>query len=386
MKRRFSFVFRQLKRKIVVGIAGDSNPQRQAIVSLCLLALTELALLTLTFCTNFLSAYIHNTLEVFHDFRLRALSNAQSIVSFERATGLFFEQPLQRWHDAGFGGWRFWNTYYAGVHPVVTVLFLVFILVRMFAWKLTRVNWKRMNEGAAPLSSSSPSLSPIAAPADYIPLAASDSPYYAPEGASAVAGRSSFGELTPAQQYRFLRAVWVLSAWLAFFGFLFVPTMPPRLLPVCDFLNALGANVGACLTTEYSFIDTIGAHGSLLWDWNDESVKTLNNPYAAFPSQHTIFAAWCAIAWIKLIGPASPSLRPTSSRFWLRGLLRWVIVLYPMVTIYCIIITANHYVSDALGGLVVLAISYGAVHLYYAFRSHHFFFSKRVLSPSLLPY
>ncbi|KAJ1839296.1 hypothetical protein LPJ57_010880, partial [Coemansia sp. RSA 486] len=374
MKRRLSFVFRQLKRKIVVGIAGDASPQRQAVVSLCLLAVTELALLTLTFCTNFLSAYIHNTLEVFHNFRLRALANAQGIVAFERMTGLFFEQPLQRWHDSNFGGWQFWNTYYAGVHPVVTVLFLVFILVRMFAWKLTRVNWKRVNEDTAPLS-------PAAGPADYVPLAASDSPYYAAEGASAVASRGSFDELTPAQQYRFLRSIWVLSAWLAFFGFLFVPTMPPRLLPVCDFFNSLGANVGACLTTEYSFIDTIGEHGSLLWNWDDESVKTLNNPYAAFPSQHTIFAAWCAIAWIKLIGPASPALRTGSLRFWMRGLLRWCIVVYPMVTVYCIVITANHYISDALGGLVVLAISYGAVHLYYTLRSRHFSFNKRMLSP-----
>ncbi|KAJ2721796.1 hypothetical protein GGI07_003730 [Coemansia sp. Benny D115] len=373
MKRRFSFVFRQLKRKLVVGIAGDANPQRQAIVSLCLLALTELALLTLTFCTNFLSAYIHNTLEVFHNFRLRSLGNALGIVAFERKTGLFFEQPLQQWHNRALGGWSFWNTYYAGVHPVVTVLFLVFILVRMFAWKLTRVNWKRVNEGAQHMSPS-----PVS---DYSPLPAADSAYYAPEGASAVVPRSSFGELTPAQQYRFLRAVWVLSAWLAFFGFIFVPTMPPRLLPVCDFLNALGSNVGACLTSEFSFIDTIGEHGSLLWDWNDESVKTLNNPYAAFPSQHTIFAAWCAIAWIQLIGPSAGS-----PHYWLRSIVRWVIVVYPMVTIYCIVITANHYVSDALGGLVVLAFSYAAVHLYYSLRSRHFSFSKRMLSPSLLPY
>ncbi|KAJ1940035.1 hypothetical protein GGF37_004150, partial [Kickxella alabastrina] len=348
MKRRLSFVFKQLKRKIVVSIAGDANPQRQAVVSLCLLALTELALLTLTFCTNFLSAYIHNTLEVFHNFRLRSLANAQNIVAFERSTGLFFEQRLQQWHETHLGGWRFWNTYYAGVHPVVTVIFLVFILVRMFAWKLTRVNWKRVNEGAA-----SPSLSPSPSPvADYVPLASGDSPYYAPEGASAVVGRSAFGDLSPAQQYRFLRAVWVLSAWVSFLGFLFIPTMPPRLLPVCDFLNALGANVGACLTIDFSFIDSIGAHGSLLWDWNDEAVKTLNNPYAAFPSQHTIFAAWCAIAWIKLIGPASPALSVSSSAYWLRALMRWAILLYPMATIYCIVITANHYISDALGGLV----------------------------------
>ncbi|KAJ1663197.1 hypothetical protein IW140_004918 [Coemansia sp. RSA 1813] len=376
MKRRLSMVFKSLKRKIVVGIAGPSSHQRQAVVSLALLALSELALLTLTFCTNFLSAYIHNTLEVFHGFRLRALSNALSIVSFERVMGIFVEQPLQRWHDANFGGWTFWNTYYAGVHPVVTVLFLVFILIRMFAWKLTRVNWKRMNEGV---------MSPAAA-TDYAPLASNDSPYYAPENASAVVTQCSFSDMTPAQQYRFLRSIWVLGAWLAFFGFLFIPTMPPRLLPVCDFLNYAGANVGACLTTEYSFIDTIGAHGSLLWDWNDDSVKTLNNPYAAFPSQHTLFAAWCAMTWIMLMGPASSSSISTT-RYWLRGLLRWGIIIYPMVTIYCIVITANHYIADALGGLVALAISYGAVYAYYLYKDCRFSYHKDdTMVSAVLPY
>ncbi|KAJ2355166.1 hypothetical protein GGF43_002845, partial [Coemansia sp. RSA 2618] len=192
MKRRFSQALKQLKRKLVVGLAGPSSHHKQALVSLALLALTEVALLALTFCTNFLSAYIHNTVEVFRGFRLRALDNAQGIVAFERMTGLFFEQPLQRWHDARYAGWSFWNTYYAGVHPVVTVAFLVFILVRMFAWKLKRVNWKRLNEG---------------------------SDEYAGVGVA----RGSFADLTPAQQYRFLRTVWVLSAWLSFFGFLFIP-------------------------------------------------------------------------------------------------------------------------------------------------------------------
>ncbi|KAJ2552878.1 hypothetical protein EV175_003142 [Coemansia sp. RSA 1933] len=380
MKRRLSMVFKNLKRKLVVGIAGPSSHQRQAVVSLALLAITELGLLTLTFCTNFLSAYIHNTLEVFNGFRLRALSNALGIVSFERMTGIFVEQPLQRWHDANLGGWTFWNTYYAGVHPVVTVLFLVFILIRMFAWKLTRVNWKRMNEG---------SLSPAAAATDYAPLGSSDSsPYYAPDNTSAVVTQGSFGDMTPAQQYRFLRAIWVLGAWLAFFGFLFVPTMPPRLLPVCDFLNYAGANVGACLTTEYSFIDTIGAHGSLLWDWNDDSVKTLNNPYAAFPSQHTLFAAWCAMTWIMLMGPASRASGSSSSaRYWLRGLLRWGIIVYPMVTVYCIVITANHYIADALGGLVALAVSYGAVYAYYLFKDRRFTYHKdETMLSAVLPY
>ncbi|KAJ1931361.1 hypothetical protein FBU59_006736, partial [Linderina macrospora] len=209
--------------------------------------------------------------------------------------------------------------------------------------------------------------------------------YYAPDNASAVVTRGSFNDMTAAQQYRFLRSVWVLGAWVAFFGFLFVPTMPPRLLPVCDFFNAQGANVGACLTTEFSFMDSIGQHGSLLWDWNDESVKTLNNPYAAFPSQHTIFAAWCAISWIHLVGPNVSGKGVASAWFWVRGALRWGIVVYPMVTIYCIVITANHYIADALFGLLALAFSYAVVYFYYSYRSRHVVHDKEMPS-TLLPY
>ncbi|KAJ1950295.1 hypothetical protein EC988_004442 [Linderina pennispora] len=365
MKRRFSTVLKQLKRNTVVKLAGASNPQRQAVVSLLLVVLTEVALLALTFCTNFLSAFIHNTLEVFHDFRLRSLDNAQRIVSFERTLGIFFEEPLQQWHEKHVGGWSFWNTYYAGVHPVVTVVFLVFILMRMFAWKLKRVNWKQVSEGHR--------------------QSGDEDSYYAPDNSSAVVTRGSFNEMTAAQQYRFLRSVWVLGAWVAFFGFLFAPTMPPRLLPVCDFFNAQGANVGACLNTEFSFMDSIGLHGSLLWDWNDESVKTLNNPYAAFPSQHTIFAAWCALSWIHLVGPNVSGKGVASAWFWVRGAMRWGIVLYPMVTIYCIIITANHYIADALFGLLALAFSYAVVYFYYSYRSRHVVHGKE-MPGTLLPY
>ncbi|KAJ2003451.1 hypothetical protein H4R26_003060 [Coemansia thaxteri] len=374
MKRRFSLLLRTLRRKIAAGVVGPSSHQRKAVASLALLGLAELALLTLTFCTNFLSAYIHNSLEIFHDFRLRSLSNALAIVEAERRTGLFAEQALQRWHDAHLAGWSFWNTYYAGVHPAVTVAFLVFILVRMFGWNLTRVNWKRLNEGVPPQSP----------PPDYEPVA--PAACYAPDGASAVVTRASFADMNPAQQYRFLRAVWVLGAWLAFLGFLFVPTMPPRLLPVCDFFNDAGANVGACLTTEFSFVDTIGAHGSLLWDWNDESVKSLNNPYAAFPSQHTIFAAWCAMAWIMLSGPASSDLALRSPRYWLRALLRWGIIAYPMATMYCIVITANHYIADALAGLAILAISYACVYCYYMYRNRRTSYTAVATLPPTLPY
>ena len=41
-------------------------------------------------------------------------------------------------------------------------------------------------------------------------------------------------------------------------------------------------------------------------------------------------------------------------RWWARALL----VLYPIATLFCIVVTANHYFLDAVGGLVCLGLGY----------------------------
>jgi hypothetical protein len=38
--------------------------------------------------------------------------------------------------------------------------------------------------------------------------------------------------------------------------------------------------------------------------------------------------------------------------------LRPVLLVYPLATVFCIIITANHYFLDAVAGLVILAVAY----------------------------
>ena len=43
-------------------------------------------------------------------------------------------------------------------------------------------------------------------------------------------------------------------------------------------------------------------------------------------------------------------------RRWARVLL----VLYPLATLFCIVVTANHYFLDAIGGLVCLGLGYVA--------------------------
>ncbi|HEY6798800.1 MAG TPA: phosphatase PAP2 family protein [Kineosporiaceae bacterium] len=103
------------------------------------------------------------------------------------------------------------------------------------------------------------------------------------------------------------------------------PVAPPRLVTP-EAINALG-------TPAISALD--GAGGL------DSAVGSLVNPYAAFPSLHVGWAAWCAWAvWAHL-----------------RGRRRWLAWLYPLATIVVVIGTANHYVIDVVGGLLVVLLA-----------------------------
>ncbi|MBK9181510.1 MAG: inositol phosphorylceramide synthase [Acidimicrobiales bacterium] len=68
-------------------------------------------------------------------------------------------------------------------------------------------------------------------------------------------------------------------------------------------------------------------------------MASLSNQYAAMPSLHFGWSTWCAITVVLVIG---------------RGRLRWLAFLYPLVTLFCILITANHFWLDAFFGAVAL--------------------------------
>ncbi len=61
------------------------------------------------------------------------------------------------------------------------------------------------------------------------------------------------------------------------------------------------------------------------------------------PSLHTAWAVWaCSCCF------------PFVRRGWLRAL----VVMYPIATFFCIVVTANHYWLDALMGVATLAVGY----------------------------
>ena len=126
-------------------------------------------------------------------------------------------------------------------------------------------------------------------------------------------------------RYRAARTVLALTTGLALIGYFVYPLAPPRLLP------------------DGSFFDTVALHET----WGSMAsgdLQSLSNQYAAMPSMHAGWSLWCGIA-----------IAMFAQRRWVRTLG----VLYPLVTLLVITATANHYVLDAVGGWVTLALGFG---------------------------
>lgn len=117
---------------------------------------------------------------------------------------------------------------------------------------------------------------------------------------------------------------WVLfgTTLTALIGFYSYPLAPPRMLP--------------------GYVDTVIEFNT--WGLYDSSpVATISNQYAAMPSLHTAWSLWCGIA-----------IFTVAQRRWVRALA----LAYPTVTVLVIMGTANHFILDAVGGALVLAIGY----------------------------
>ena len=131
-------------------------------------------------------------------------------------------------------------------------------------------------------------------------------------------------------RYGLWRNTLAITTALALIGFAFFPLMPPRLLP-----------------PSYHIVDTLRTVGGF-WSFDSGPMSAVSNQYAAMPSLHFAWALWCALA-----------LAPATRRRWLKV----VVWCYPAVTLLCIVVTGNHYLLDAVGGAVTLALGYAAARL-----------------------
>jgi len=120
-------------------------------------------------------------------------------------------------------------------------------------------------------------------------------------------------------EYTIARDALLASGAIALVVYHLFPVAPPRLLP-----------------PEYAFIDTLDQYTHI--SYQAQSLQPFVNPYAAMPSLH--------YGWAVLVGGV---LFWTTKNVWLRALA----VSLPIGQFTAILFTANHYILDAMGGLVV---------------------------------
>lgn len=135
-------------------------------------------------------------------------------------------------------------------------------------------------------------------------------------------------------EYRFWRRAGLIATASAVAGFAAFPLMPPRLLGNCG-------TYGACRPNEL-FVDTVIEVGGI-WSFETSGLETISNQYAAMPSLHIGWALWCALILV-------PRLRSTPAKI--------LAASYPLQTMFAIVVTANHYWIDGVGGVAVVGFGY----------------------------
>jgi hypothetical protein len=126
------------------------------------------------------------------------------------------------------------------------------------------------------------------------------------------------------ERFRLWRNAAGVMLLLSLIGFWLYPVLPPRLLPL-----------------HYGFFD--GSHYGGIGAIGKAEAGPLANAYAAMPSLHIGWSSWCAFA-----------LAPVLRHWWARAL----IIVYPFVTLFAVVVTANHYILDGAGGLATLGLGY----------------------------
>jgi len=124
-----------------------------------------------------------------------------------------------------------------------------------------------------------------------------------------------------ADLYRPLRNALVLINAIGLAVFWLYPVAPPRMLP--------------------GFTDVV-ATSHTFGSWHTGSLASAANQFAAMPSLHMAWAAWCGLVLWRLSE---------------RAPVRALALFYPSVTAVAVLATGNHFVLDLLAGLVTAALA-----------------------------
>ncbi|MDH6576505.1 phosphatase PAP2 family protein [Kitasatospora sp. MAP5-34] len=102
----------------------------------------------------------------------------------------------------------------------------------------------------------------------------------------------------------------------------FIPIAPPRMLAGSGFVD---------VAAQYGQSVYGGAVGGVVPD-----------QLSAMPSVHV---AWCSIVAVTVVKVA-------------RGPWRWLVVLHPLITVFVVVVTANHFWADGLVAVALLLVAY----------------------------
>jgi hypothetical protein len=130
--------------------------------------------------------------------------------------------------------------------------------------------------------------------------------------------------------YPLWRNTLAVGTMLGLVGFATFPLMPPRLLDVMGDGRVFG------------YVDTL-VHYPTFWSFESSTMKTISNQFAAMPSLHCGWAFWALAA-----------LWPRLRTWWMRV----AVASYPVITVFVVVATANHYFLDAVGGAVIFVVGY----------------------------
>ena len=126
------------------------------------------------------------------------------------------------------------------------------------------------------------------------------------------------------EHFYFVRNMFMVAMALALIGYVVYPCAPPRMLPELGFVDSVADFTGVS---------------------SDASVNALFNPYAAVPSMHVCFALMIGL----------PLSRLVKNRF---GRAFWTV--YPLLVVFVIVATGNHFLSDAVFGALTAGVSFSA--------------------------
>src|SRR5919107_2226313 len=121
--------------------------------------------------------------------------------------------------------------------------------------------------------------------------------------------------------FYFVRNMFLVAFGVALIGYAIFPTAPPRFFP------------------EWGFFDAVSDFTGVPQD--SVTIGRLFNPYAAVPSMHVAFALMISVPLARLV-----RWRPLKV-FW---------ALYPLLVVFVIVVTANHFIADAVLGAVAAGI------------------------------